>query len=161
MVVDISNIWGVLSLPDLLGLERAVFNAHRSVAAGPEEFGLTGAQLERYFNLYSYENPVWLYTAARVLLFRLGRTGERVEYWGRAEEMASRCELLPGDPAGEGFVTVLCAGIPEEELADRAEELVGEDMPVITIDLGEPDAGAVEALRVFFRLSAALWAKLS
>ena len=161
MVVDLSNIWGVLSLPDLLGLERAVFEAHRSVAAGPEEFGLTGEQLERYFPLYSYENPVWLYTAARVLLFRLGKTGERVEYLGWAEELAKSCELLPEAGAERnGFVTVISAGVTEENLADRAEALAGEEMPVITVDLGEPGKDTAEELELFFRFSAALWQKL-
>lgn len=32
--VDISNIWGQLSLPDLLGLEKAVFTAHKALTEG-------------------------------------------------------------------------------------------------------------------------------
>lgn len=160
MEVDISNIWGELSLPDLLGLERAVFDAHRAVAEAPEEYGLTSQQLERDFNLYSYENPVWLYTAARKLLFRLGRQGERMEFYGpEAEALAPYCEGLP---AGEGaFVTLICAGVPAQEAVDRAEALAREGDPVITIDLGGPDDETPQQLRTFFRLSAALWSKLS
>lgn len=58
--VDISNIWGEISLPDLLGMEKAVFDAHRMVAAAPEDYGLTGERLEQDFSLYSFENPAWL-----------------------------------------------------------------------------------------------------
>lgn len=156
--VDISNIWGELSLPDLLGLERAVYDAHRAVAAGPEDYGLTRERLAQDFGLYSYENPAWLYTTARKLLFGLGRTRETVEFCGNAGETLSRgCELLPMDPAGEGsFVTLIGAGVSAEELADRAEQLALEGLPVITLN---PDT--TEQLRSFFRFSAALWEKLS
>lgn len=159
MEVDISNIWGELSLPDLLGLERAVFDAHRAVAETPEKYGLTAQQLEGEFSLYSYENPVWLYTAARKLLFRLGRQGERLAFHGpEAKELASCCEGLP---VGEGaFVTLICGGISAEEAAARAEALAAEGDPVITIHMGNPDDKTPEQLRCFFRFSAALWSEL-
>ena len=157
MEVDISNIWGEISLPDLLGMEKAVFDAHRMVAAAPEDYGLTGERLEQDFSLYSFENPVWLYTAARKLLFRLGRTEERVEFCGNARETLTRgCEFLPMEPGGEGhFITLLCGGLDPEETADRAEKLAGDGTPVITVN---PDT--TEQLRAFFRFSAALWEKL-
>lgn len=156
--VDISNIWGELSLPDLLKLEKPVFYAHRSVAAAPEEFGLTQSQLEREFKLYSYENPAWLYTAARKLLFGLGRTKERVEFCGNgADALVSVCEFLPADPAGTGsFVTLIGMGVTGEELAERADRLALEGEPVITLCPETP-----EQLRLFFRFSAALWEKLA
>lgn len=155
--VDISNIWGEISLPDLLGMEKAVFDAHRMVAAAPEDYGLTGERLEQDFSLYSFENPVWLYTAARKLLFRLGRTEEQVEFCGNARETLARgCEFLPMEPGGEGhFITLLCGGLDPEETADRAEKLAGDGTPVITVN---PDT--TEQLRAFFRFSAALWEKL-
>ena len=150
MEVDISGIWGELSLPDLLGLEEEVFYAHRAVAATPEEFGLTQAQLEADFRLYSYENPAWLYVAARKLLFGLGRTREQMEFCGpEAEQLAGACEFLPSDPAGEGsFVTLVCRELPAEEQVPMGE-------PVITLIADTP-----EQLRLFFRFSAALWKKL-
>lgn len=150
MEVDISGIWGELSLPDLLGLEEEVFYAHRAVAAAPEEFGLTQAQLEADFRLYSYENPAWLYVAARKLLFGLGRTREQMEFCGpEAEQLAGACEFLPSDPAGEGsFVTLVCRELPAEEQVPMGE-------PVITLIADTP-----EQLRLFFRFSAALWKKL-
>lgn len=155
--VDISGIWGELSLPDLLGLEKAVFYAHRAVAAAPEEYGLTLGQLEGDFRLYSYENPAWLYTAARKLLFGLGRTVERVEFCGNAGETLARgCEFLPGDPAGkDGFVTLIGVGLPEEDIGARAEELALAGEPVITLIPDTP-----EQLHAFLRFSAALWEKL-
>ena len=35
--VDISNIWGEVSLPDLLGLEREIFDAHNMLTEGSGE----------------------------------------------------------------------------------------------------------------------------
>ena len=32
--VDISNVWGQISLPDLLGLEQEVFDAHNALTEG-------------------------------------------------------------------------------------------------------------------------------
>ena len=32
--VDISNIWGEVSLPDLLGLEKEIFDAHNALTEG-------------------------------------------------------------------------------------------------------------------------------
>ena len=154
--VDISNIWGEISLPDLLGLEQAVFGAHRAVAEAPEDYGLTGERLEQDFNLYSFENPAWLYTAARKLLFRLGRTEERIEYCGNAKGTLSRgCEFLPMEP-GKSFITLICGGLSEEDVAEQAESLAEEGCPVISVC---PDT--TEQLRSFFRLSAALWSKLA
>ena len=154
--VDISNIWGEISLPDLLGLEQAVFEAHRAVAEAPEDYGLTGERLEQDFNLYSFENPAWLYTAARKLLFRLGRTEERIEYCGNAKGTLSRgCEFLPMEP-GKSFITLICGGLSEEDVAEQAESLAEEGCPVISVC---PDT--TEQLRSFFRLSAALWSKLA
>lgn len=158
MEVDISNVWGELSLPDLLALEKAVFNAHRAVAAAPEDYGLTRERLAQDFNLYSYENPAWLYTAARKLLFGLGRTRERVEFCGNAADTLIRgCEFLPTDEAGEqSFITLICGGLSSEEASDRAEALALEGDPVILLN---PDT--TEQLRAFFRFSAALWEKLA
>ncbi len=158
MEVDISNIWGEISLPDLLGLEQAIFEAHRAVAESPEDYGLTEERLAQDFSLYSFENPAWLYTAARKLLFRLGRTEERIEYCGSAQGTLSRgCELLPMEPgAGGHFITLICGGLSGEEAADRAESLAEEGCPVISIC---PET--TEQLRAFFRLSAALWSKLA
>ena len=157
MEVDISNIWGEISLPDLLKLEKDLFDAHRMVAAAPEDYGLTPERLEQDFSLYSFENPAWLYTAARKLLFRLGRTEERVEFCGNARETLARgCEFLPGTSAGEGYlITLICGGLSPEETAERAETLAGEGIPVISLN---PDT--TEQLRAFFRFSAALWEKL-
>ena len=150
MEVDISGIWGELSLPDLLGLEKEVFYAHRAVAAAPEDFGLTQAQLEADFRLYSYENPAWLYVAARKLLFGLGRTREQMEFCGPdAQMLAEGCDFLPVGPAEEdSFLTLICRELP-------AEELVPMGQPVITLIADTP-----EQLRLFFRFSAALWEKL-
>ena len=158
MEVDISNIWGEISLPDLLGLEKAVFDAHRMVAAAPEEYGLTRERLEQDFSLYSFENPAWLYTAARKLLFRLGRTQERVEFCGNARETLARgCEYLPMDPDEAGyFTTLISGGLSPEAVAERAESLAEDGSPVITLS---PDT--TEQLRAFFRFSAALWEKLA
>ena len=157
MEVDISNIWGEISLQDLLGLEKAVFDAHRMVAAAPEDYGLTPERLEQDFNLYSFENPAWLYTAGRKLMFRLGRTEERVEFCGNARETLARgCEYLPMEPGGEQFVTLICGGLSPEDAAQRAEELAEDGTPVITLN---PDT--TEQLRAFFRFSAALWEKLA
>ena len=158
MEVDISNIWGEISLPDLLGLEKAVFDAHRMVAAAPEEYGLTRERLEQDFSLYSFENPVWLYTAARKLLFRLGRTQERVEFCGNARETLARgCEYLPMDTDEAGyFTTLISGGLSPEAVAERAESLAEDGSPVITLS---PDT--TEQLRAFFRFSAALWEKLA
>ena len=154
--VDISNIWGEISLPDLLGLEQAVFGAHRAVAEAPEDYGLTRERLEQDFSLYSFENPAWLYTAARKLLFRLGRTEERIEYCGSAKGTLSRgCEFLPMEP-GKSFITLICGGLSEEDVAEQAESLAEEGCPVISVC---PDT--TEQLRAFFRLSAALWSKLA
>ena len=154
--VDISNIWGEISLPDLLGLEQAVFEAHRAVAEAPEDYGLTRERLEQDFSLYSFENPAWLYTAARKLLFRLGRTEERIEYCGSAKGTLSRgCEFLPMEP-GKSFITLICGGLSEEDVAEQAESLAEEGCPVISVC---PDT--TEQLRAFFRLSAALWSKLA
>jgi len=157
MEVDISNIWGTLSLPDLLGLEKAVFDAHRAVAAAPEDYGLTRERLEQDFNLYSFENPAWLYTAARKLLFRLGRTEERVEFCGNARETLARgCEYLPTVPAEAGsFITLICGGLSAEDAALQAETLAEDGSPVISLI---PDT--TEQLRAFFRFSAALWGQL-
>ena len=153
--VDISNIWGEVSLPDLLGLEQAIFDAHRAVAEAPENYGLTQERLDQDFSLYSFENPAWLYTAARKLLFRLGRTEERIEYCGNARGTLSRgCEFLPMEPGG-CFITLICGGLDREEAADRAEKLAEEGCPVISVC---PDT--TEQLRSFYRLSAALWKKL-
>lgn len=157
MEVDISNIWGEISLQDLLGLEKAVFDAHRMVAAAPEDYGLTPERLEQDFNLYSFENPAWLYTAGRKLMFRLGRTEERVEFCGNARETLARgCEYLPMEPGGGQFVTLICGGLSPEDAAQRAEELAEDGTPVITLN---PDT--TEQLRAFFRFSAALWEKLA
>jgi hypothetical protein len=157
MEVDISNIWGEISLPDLLGLERAVFDAHRAVAEEPEDYGLTEERLAQDFSLYSFENPVWLYTAARKLLFRLGRTEERIEFCGNARETLARgCEYLPMEPAGtEYFITLICGGLSGEEAELRAARLAEGGSPVISLN---PDT--TEQLRAFFRFSAALWEKL-
>ncbi len=156
MEVDISNIWGEISLPDLLGLEKEVFDAHRMAAAAPEDHGLTPERLEQDFSLYSFENPAWLYTAARKLLFRLGRTEEQVHFCGNARETLARgCELLPAMPGGERFVTLICGGLSPEDAAQRAEELAEDGTPVITLI---PDT--TEQLRSFFRFSAALWESL-
>ena len=156
MEVDISNIWGEISLPDLLGLEKEVFDAHRMAAAAPEDHGLTPERLEQDFSLYSFENPAWLYTAARKLLFRLGRTEEQVHFCGNARETLARgCELLPAMPGGERFVTLICGGLSPEDSAQRAEELAEDGTPVITLI---PDT--TEQLRSFFRFSAALWESL-
>lgn len=157
MQVDISNIWGSISLPDLLGLEQAIFQACREVNAAPEEYGLTRERLEQDFRLYSFENPAWLYTAARKLLFRQGRTEERVEYCGNARGTLSRgCEFLPMEPgAEEYFITLICGGLQPEEMELQAERLAEDGTPVIALC---PDT--TEQLRAFFRLSAALWEKL-
>ena len=155
--VDISNIWGEISLPDLLGLEKAVFDAHRMVAAAPEEYGLTRERLEQDFHLYSFENPAWLYTAARKLLFRLGKTEERVEFCGNARETLARgCEYLPMEPGAGQFITLICGGLSPEAAADRAEELAQDGTAVISVS---PDT--TEQLRAFFRFSAGLWEKLA
>ena len=131
--VDISNVWTCVSLPELLGLEKAVFDAHRMVAAAPEDYGLTRERLEQDFNLYSFENPAWLYTAARKLMFRLGRREERVEFCGNARETLSRgCEFLPVEP-GESFITLICGGLSEEDAAEQAESLAEEGCPVISV----------------------------
>ena len=157
MEVDISNIWGEISLQDLLGLEKAVFDAHRMVAAAPEDYGLTPERLGQDFNLYSFENPAWLYTAGRKLMFRLGRTEERVEFCGNARETLARgCEYLPMEPGGGQFVTLICGGLSPEDAAQRAEELAEDGTPVITLN---PDT--TEQLRAFFRFSTALWEKLA
>lgn len=158
MEVDISNIWGVVSLPDLLGLEKAIFDAHRSVAVSPEDYGLTQERLEQDFNLYSFENPAWLYVAARKLMFRLGHGEERVEFCGNARETLSRgCEFLPMEPTAEGyFITLICGGLSPEDAALRAENLAEEGSPVILLN---PET--TEQLRAFFRFSTALWDKLS
>lgn len=157
MEVDISNIWGEISLQDLLGLEKAVFDAHRMVAAAPEDYGLTPERLEQDFNLYSFENPAWLYTAGRKLMFRLDRTEERVEFCGNAwETLARGCEYLPMEPGGGQFVTLICGGLSPEDAARRAEELAEDGTPVITLN---PDT--TEQLRAFFRFSTALWEKLA
>ena len=37
--VDISNIWGELSLPDLLNAEKEVFDAHMKLTEGSGEGG--------------------------------------------------------------------------------------------------------------------------
>lgn len=156
--VDISNIWGDISLQDLLGLEKGIFDAHRAVAEAPENYGLTRERLEQDFNLYSFENPAWLYTAARKLLFRLGRTEERIEYRGNAWGTLSRgCEFLPMESGTGGFfITLICGGLSEDEVAEQAERLAEEGCPVISLC---PDT--TEQLRSFFRLSAALWEKLA
>lgn len=158
MEVDISNIWGVVSLPDLLRLEKAIFDAHCAVAEIPENYGLTQERLEQDFKLYSFENPAWLYTAARKLMFQLGYGEERVEFCGNARETLSRgCEFLPTEPTGEGcFITLICGGLSAEDAARQAESLAEEGTPVITLN---PET--TEQLRAFFRLSAALWEKLS
>ena len=157
MEVDISNIWGGISLQDLLGLEKAVFDAHRMVAAAPEDYGLTPERLVQDFNLYSFENPAWLYTAGRKLMFRLGRTEERVEFCGNARETLARgCEYLPMEPGGEQFVTLICGGLSAEDAAQKAETMAEDGTPVITLN---PDT--TEQLRSFFRFSAALWEKLA
>lgn len=155
--VDISNIWGEISLPDLLGLEQAVFDAHRAVSVSPEDYGLTRERMEQDFNLYSFENPAWLYTAARKLLFRLGRTEEKIEYCANARGTLERgCEFLPMEPGTGGcFITLICWGIDQEEAADQAERLAEDGCPVISLC-----ADTTEQLRSFFRLSAALWSKL-
>ena len=155
--VDISNIWGEISLPDLLALEQAIFHAHREVAESPEDYGLTGERLEQDFHLYSFENPAWLYTAARKLLFRLGRTEEQVEYCGSARGTLSRvCEFLPMEPGtGGSFITLIYGGLDQEKALERAETLAENGCPVISLC---PDT--TEQLRAFFRLSAALWEKL-
>ena len=155
--VDISNIWGDISLPDLLRMEQAIFEAHREVAGAPEEYGLTRERLEQDFRLYSFENPAWLYTAARKLLFRLGRTEERVEYCGNAKGTLSRgCEFLPMEPGTGGyFITLICGGLDQEAAEMQAEKLAEDGSPVISL---RPDT--TEQLRAFFRLSAALWEKL-
>ena len=157
MEVDISNIWEEISLPDLLGLEKAVFDAHRAVASAPEDYGLTGERLLLDFNLYSFENPGWLYTAARKLLFRLGRTEERIEFCGNARQTLARgCEFLPTESTGTGhFITLICGGLSAEEAVLRAEALAEDGTPVISLN---PDT--TEQLRAFFRFSAALWKKL-
>ncbi len=156
--VDISNIWGEIALPDLLGLEQAIFAAHREVAESPESYGLTAERLEQDFNLYSFENPAWLYVAARKLLFRLGKTEERIEYRGNAQGTLSRgCEFLPTSVgSGEFFITVICGGLSDEEAAEQAEQLAEGGCPVISLC---PDT--TEQLRAFFRFSAALWRKLA
>lgn len=156
--VDISNIWGEIALPDLLGLEQAIFAAHREVAESPESYGLTAERLEQDFNLYSFENPAWLYVAARKLLFRLGKTEERIEYRGNARGTLSRgCEFLPTSAgSGEFFITVICGGLSDEEAAEQAEQLAEGGFPVISLC---PDT--TEQLRAFFRFSAALWMKLA
>lgn len=157
MQVDISNIWGEISLPDLLGLEQAIFDAHREVAEAPEDYGLTSERLDQDFNLYSFENPAWLYTAARKLLFRLGRTEEQIEYCGNSRGTLSRgCEFLPMEPGTGGyFITLIYGGLDQEEALTRAESLSENGCPVISLC---PDT--TEQLRSFFRLSAALWEKL-
>ncbi|MBR6595766.1 MAG: hypothetical protein IKK72_04240 [Oscillospiraceae bacterium] len=157
MQVDISNIWGALSLRDLLGLEQAIFDAHRTVAAAPEDYGLTTERLEQDFRLYSFENPAWLYTAARKLLFRLGKNKEQIEYCGSAKGTLSRgCELLPMESGAEGhFITLICGGLSEEAVAAQAEQLAAGSCPVISLC---PDT--TEQLRAFFRFSAALWSNL-
>ena len=156
--VDISNIWGEISLPDLLELEQAVFDAHRAVAEAPEDYGLTRERLEQDFNLYSFENPAWIYTAARKLLFRLGRAEERIEYCGNARGTLSRgCEFLPMEPGTGGyFITLICGGLSGDEAADQAERMAENGCPVISLS---PDT--TEQLRAFFRFSAALWGKLN
>lgn len=154
--VDISNIWGELTLPDLLALEADIFTAYRALMASPAE-----PNPEPAFDLYSYENPVWLYTAARKLLFRLGRTMERVEYRGRAKDFVSCCECLPSAPAGaQSFVTLISAGLPGSEVEDLAERPSQAGEPVIILDLGSPEDVTPDRLRHFFRLSAALWREL-
>lgn len=155
--VDISNIWGDISLPDLLGMEQAVFEAYREVAETPEEYGLTQERLEQDFRLYSFDNPAWLYTAARKLLFRLGRTQERIEYCASARGTLSRgCELLPmGSGEGGYFITLICGELDQEEALSRAEHLAENGCPVISLCLD-----TTEQLRAFFRVSGALWKKL-
>jgi hypothetical protein len=126
-------------------------------ASAPEDHGLTQERLEQDFSLYSFENPAWLYTAARKLLFRLGRTEEQVHFCGNARETLARgCELLPTQPGGSGrFITLICGGVSPEEAARRAELLAEDGDPVITLI---PDT--TEQLRSFFRFSAALWERL-
>ncbi|MBO5129924.1 MAG: glucose-6-phosphate isomerase [Oscillospiraceae bacterium] len=45
--VDISNVWGPISLPDLLGIEKEVFEAHRTLAEGTGE----GAEYRGWLDL--------------------------------------------------------------------------------------------------------------
>ena len=127
------------------------------MAASPEAYGLTPERLEQDFNLYSFENPAWLYTAARKLLFRLGKNQEQVEFCGNAKETLARgCEFLPCSSTGEGcFITLIGGGLSAEEVAQRAEGLAEGGDPVISLN---PDT--TEQLRAFFRFSAALWEKL-
>ncbi len=157
MEVDISGIWGQLSLPDLLGLEKAVFYAHRDVAAAPNEYGFTDRELKNGLDLYSYENPAWLYTAARKLLADLGKR-EQVAFWGPgAERYARNCPLLPGTGGDAGdFLTLIGAGVTMEALADRAETIAREDRPLILLNPDTP-----EQLNLLLRFSAALWEKLN
>ena len=49
--VDISNIWGSVSLPDLLGIEKEVFEAHRTLTEGTGE----GAEFRGWLDLPTRE----------------------------------------------------------------------------------------------------------
>ena len=40
--VDISNVWGELDLPDLLAMEKAVFDAHWKLTEGDGESSIPG-----------------------------------------------------------------------------------------------------------------------
>ena len=157
--VDISGIWGEVSLPDLLKMEYDIFQAHLALEEGTDV---------AEFDVRSYNNPVWLYAACRVLMAGCGKKRELLTIFDPALEPLARqwqewfrnlkTELtwahFPVEVPENAFVTLLHRA--EAAAEGAAEDLTGRDIPVVSI-VWDGTEGEVEA---FFRLAGALAGQL-
>ncbi len=157
--VDISGIWGEVSLPDLLKMEYDIFQAHGALEEGTDV---------EEFDIRSYNNPVWLYVACRRLMAGCGREREVLgilspaweplarqwQEWFRGLETEPSWTLFPAQVPEKGFVTLLHSGEPAAE--ETAEALIARDIPVVSIAWG----GGEGELDAFFRLARAIAGQL-
>ncbi len=173
ITVDLSNIWGELSLPDLLHIEAEISQAHHGVCALGEPLpagaGLPEAVLQyareaeaEYHALRAFDNPVWLYAAVRCLMHRRGRGEELLLYgqegfrplgrWWQDAAPATVRQVSAGQQPSLGFETLVrfadLEGLPEA----RAEAGV----PVVTIDCGRLNQRTLGELYAFFQISLAV-----
>ncbi len=155
--VDISNIWGQLSLPDLLAIEARTAESHRLLLEEgyPEEAG--------EFLGWGFENPVWLYAAVQNLMEGIGKSREVLVLTqpGTAAAGALWQGLFGGTVAtdfsgGDGFETTVRFGGPDGDFLEALQRHADLGFPVVCIDCGPLGPKTLRELELFFRCARAL-----
>ena len=136
--VDISNIWGEVSLPDLLSLEKEIFDAHMALTEGTNRTALT-VDAEELARIQSAAERI---RADSEVFVVIGDSGCR-----------AAIELLQGENrnlhAGDGNPASFFAGssFSTRHFQDLQQQLEGKDFSIAIIEGTTESAIAARSLR--------------